>query len=463
MQKFQIRTAAWYGDKQIELEVPDTWDISVLNPQTPQPLSDEEILEKLKQPVGQIPFRMLCRGKVAPLIIVDDLNRPTPASRVLPLLLKIFRDENISPSDITILMATGTHGAPQSDAMIKKVGVEVASKCNVLTHDCFHNVTKIGKTSFGTPIFVNKAILKSDLVIGIGGIYPNHTAGFGGGSKIILGVLGMRSIFQLHYSHQSMEWGTDGSNATFRKDLDEIADMVKLQMSISLQINAQREVIRIDCGDQKKYFPDAVEYCKKMFTVPPPHDADVVISNTYPNDLSLTFARMKGFVPLSHCNPAATRIAIASCSEGVGLHNIYPYLNVPRFFRIRHIVRAFSMMSYTEIIQKIFKRVRRVVSPEKIKSKDSSILGNTLNPKNPIWLFRPGQQTVNLPSELPGLHIKSRWNEIVHAVNREQGENKNLKVVIFPCAFLQCINSEIIINKNNDHVSHVNNIYVKQL
>jgi nickel-dependent lactate racemase len=461
MQKLAIRTGAWYGDKQIELEIPDTWDISVFNPQTQQPISDVEILEKLKQPVGRLPLRKLCIGKAAPLIIVDDLNRPTPASRVLPLLLKIFCEENISLSNVTILMATGTHGAPPPDAMVKKVGVEAASKCKVLIHDCFYNVTKIGKTSFGTPVIVNKAILKSDLVISIGGIYPNHTAGFGGGSKIVLGILGMRSIFHLHYCHPSAEWGSVGSNSTFRKDLDEIADMVKLQMSISLQINAQREVTRMDCGDQKMYFPDAVEYCKKVFTVPSPHDADVVISNTYPNDLSLTFARMKGFVPLSRCKSAATRITIASCGEGVGLHNIYPYMNIPSFFKIRHVSRVLSMMSYTKIIQTIFKRIRRVVSSENKTLKNSDKFGNTPNSKNPIWLFRPGQQNVNLPSELPGLRIKSKWNDILQAVNLEQGENKKLKVVIYPCAFLQCISSEINISENQDHASHVNNIYIK--
>lgn len=58
---------------------------------------------------------------------------------------------------------------------------------------------------------------------------------------------------------------------------------------------------------------------------PAPEGADVVISNTYPNDVSLTFGRMKGMVPLhAWAPPRATRIAVAACTEGIGRHNLFP-------------------------------------------------------------------------------------------------------------------------------------------
>ena len=41
----------------------------------------------------------------------------------------------------------------------------------------------MGKTSLGTPVYVNKIVAISDLVIGIGGILPHGQAGFGGGAK----------------------------------------------------------------------------------------------------------------------------------------------------------------------------------------------------------------------------------------------------------------------------------------
>jgi nickel-dependent lactate racemase len=438
-QSIVLNTSAWYDDQAIVLTVPDSWDVKIHNPRTIAPLSDNAIREKLETPIAREPLKNLCRGKTSPLIIVDDLNRPTPARKVLPYLLNIFQQENIPLSSVTVLMATGTHGEPPADAMRKKVGDDVVAQCRTLVHDCFRDVRKIGRTSFGTPVYVNQAVLESDLVIGIGGVYPNHTAGFGGGSKIVLGVLGMRSIFHLHHNHQSAGWGGNGTSGTFRQDLDEIAAMVKMQMSISLQVDINREIIQIHCGDPREYFPDAVRFCKEIFSAPRPLDADVVISNAYPNDLSLTFAAMKGFAPLKYCRKDATRIAVAACQEGVGLHNIYPYVNLPRFFRLRHVVRSLSALPASLLIQKVIRRLRMALglsagSPA-FAAADQPVTAH----KNPIWLYRPVQHVAALPGNLPRLKIKSDWAEILDVIDREQGQGKRLRVAVYPCAFLQNI------------------------
>src|SRR5262249_38816637 len=153
------------------------------------------------------PIRELCRGKRRPLIVVDDPNRPTPVGRVLPHVLAQLRAAGIAARDVTILLATGTHGAPAPETVVKKVGTEAASSCRVLVHDAGRDLVRAGTTALGTPVFVNRAVVESDVLLGIGGIYPNHTAGFGGGSKLALGVLGLRSIMHLHFRHEGAGWG----------------------------------------------------------------------------------------------------------------------------------------------------------------------------------------------------------------------------------------------------------------
>ena len=143
------------------------------------PLSDEEIREALESPVGQPPIRDLCAGKRRPLVIVDDLNRPTPAARIMPVLLRHFEDAGIRPDEVRVLMAPGTHGVPPADAIGKKIGDQAASTCVTRAHDCREKLPKIGRTSFGTPVYVAPEVLESDFIVGIGGLYPNHTGGFG--------------------------------------------------------------------------------------------------------------------------------------------------------------------------------------------------------------------------------------------------------------------------------------------
>ena len=165
-----MRTGAWYGDVPLNIMFPDNWTVTFLWPRTPPPLTDNQIADTLERPIGQPPIRQMCLGKSRPLVIVDDLNRPTPAARVMPFLLNQFRDAGVPAGEVRIMMAPGTHGPPRANAMSKKVGVEVSSRCRIFVHDCTHDVVKIGTTSFGTPVIVNKQILESDFVVGIGGI-----------------------------------------------------------------------------------------------------------------------------------------------------------------------------------------------------------------------------------------------------------------------------------------------------
>jgi len=435
----QLRTGVWHGEVPLTLDFPENWNTTVFWPKSPAPLSDEEIMKVLEHPVAQCPIRLACRGKHRPVVIVDDLNRPTPASRVMPFLLKHFEEAGIGSQDITILMAPGTHGPPSSGAMLKKIGSEAASACRLVIHDHTRDVLKVGKTSFGTPVFVNREVLKADFVVGIGGIYPNYSAGFGGGSKLALGVLGTSSIRGLHYGHSSMGWGRHGPHNNFRKDLDEIALMIGLRTTISLHIDAARQVVGVRCGDPCQYFEEAAAFAKQMFKVPEPRNADVVISNAYPGDSSLLFARMKGFSPLNRCRPGATRIAIASCSEGIGRHDLFP-LSSPMSQRFVSWFQRISRLGPRRVMEKAANKVsrKRKINSANHKNLD---LPTQSRPHRPIWLYRPGDHEQPVACPIADISIKRSWSEIKQVVRQEQGD-RNLKVLVYPCAPLQCFDDE---------------------
>jgi hypothetical protein len=378
------------------------------------------------------------------LVIIDDLNRPTPVARVMPFLLKHFQEAGISPGHVTVLVATGTHGPPfRMDTLLRKVGPEAAAACRILVHDPTRNLAQIGKTSFGTPVAVNKEILASDFVVGMGGVYPNHTAGFGGGSKLALGILGTRPIMHLHYRHQGVGWGSGNTESEFRKDLDEIARIVGLHTILTLHVNANRELVRMTCGDYFRYYREEVAFCRQVFNAPLPENAEVVVSNAYPNDLSLTFVRKKGITPLRHCSPGVSRIVIASCSEGVGYHGLFPFVNRPRFHRQKQLVRRLSVLGPRDVARKIWLRLRRTPAVDRGDSRthQRSSQDNKRDSalSNPIQLYRPGCHSQSLPSHIPGMRLSSTWPEILEAIRREQEGKKHLNVLVYPCAPLQCL------------------------
>jgi lactate racemase len=337
-----LTTAAWYGDQPLPLELPEHWRVTTWWPDTPARLSDAEIAAAFERPIGQAPIRELARGRSRPLVIVDDLTRPTPAGRVLPVVLRHLADAGIPAEAVRILVGTGPHGPASRDATARKVGPEAASSCHLLVHDHTRNLTRIGRTSFGTPVVVNREVLTSDLLIGVGGVYPQHTTGFGGRSKLALSVLGKRSIISLHYGHPSME-GSYEIRDDFRRDLDEISRMIGLAISVSLHVDASRHVVRVTTGDPLRHYEQAVGYSLRAYRAPLPGDADVVVSNAYPIDVSLTLMRSKGITPLLHARPGASRVLLSACSEGVGHHGLFPVLNSTRFQRQIHLARKLRL------------------------------------------------------------------------------------------------------------------------
>jgi len=435
----QLRTGVWHGDRPLQLDFPADWEVEIFWPRTPPPLTDEQIHAALERPVESAPIRELCRGKSHPLVIVDDLNRPTPASRVMPHLLRHFADAGIPASRVTILMAGGSHGYSQSDPLRRKVGPLAAESCRLVVHDPACRGVNLGRTSFGSPVLVDRELATSDFVMGIGGIYPNQTAGFGGGTKLALGALELRAISWLHRTHPGVGWGNAAAECDFRKELNEIAERIGLRTMICTQLDAQREIVRLACGDPVRFYAGELAFARRTFGVALPEGADVVITNAYPNDLSFTFVWMKGLTPLKKCPPAASRIVIASCSEGLGSHGVYPVVNPPKFHAQRDALRRLSVMSPSQIAQRLVGRVSRAVHAGANGSPASNHEPKPAQAKhrNPIWMYRPGTHAETLPKTLRGIQIRNLWGEIIEAVRREQGDRHGLRVLVYACAPLQ--------------------------
>jgi nickel-dependent lactate racemase len=430
----QFRTAAWYGDQLLDLELPATWNVSVHSPSTRAPLSDAEIAERLESPVAQPPIRELCRGKTRPLVIVDDLNRATPASRVLPTVVRQFTDAGIPRQNITILLGSGTHGMTDATGAAKKVGAELAESCRVRIHDCNRNLKKVGRTSFGTPVVVSRDVLESDFLVAVGGLYPNYTAGFGGGSKAALGVLGLRSIAALHFGHRSAGRAVQSADNTFRSDIDEIARMLGLGTGVFVAVDADRRIVELVCGDVRELYGQFLESTKEAYRAPRPDvGVNLVISNAYPIDLSLTFVRMKAMAPISAAPRSASSIVVASCEEGIGFHGLFPFMNAPRFHRQRmlgHRVAA-NLHEPRAFASKAARRLARWRRPT---------AGTTTRrpPKPPTWLYCPSPiGGARLPAEIPGFRVSTSWPEIVSAVEAEQAQSRPLRACVYTAAPLQ--------------------------
>jgi nickel-dependent lactate racemase len=424
-----LRTAHWGTDEPIDLAWPDDWSVTVHWPSPQQPLSADDIRASLDAPVESPTLEELARGKRRPLVIIDDLTRPTPSWMALEPMLDTFAAAGIPLDAVTILLATGTHPPPLAEAIPRKIGERAATACRVVVHVDQRDCVQVGTTSFGTPIVVDRTVRDADLVLGIGGVYPNNTAGFGGGFKLALGVLGRRSITHLHLKHRSAGWGGDNGELRFRQDLEEIAAAIGLRTTVTMHVDAEARPVRVRFGDWRVFYDEERAWAKAAVTVPGPGEADVVIANAYPSDATLVAAYQKALGPLRVAPLGASRVVLASCFMGEGGHGLFPLSNRPSV-RTR-LGRQAMVQSPAAFASSVLGAARR-----------RAMSRLTTPPPGfdwPILLLRPGSAPKPELPRVGGIEPVGSWSEVVETIRRQQGDRRGLRVVVYPCSPLQVL------------------------
>ena len=76
MQSVQVLTAAWYGDREIDLTFPDDWDLNLIAFEERPVLTQDQLRQAFHQPIESPRIAELAQGKKSAVLIADDLTRP---------------------------------------------------------------------------------------------------------------------------------------------------------------------------------------------------------------------------------------------------------------------------------------------------------------------------------------------------------------------------------------------------
>ncbi|HIE14449.1 TPA: nickel-dependent lactate racemase, partial [Candidatus Bathyarchaeota archaeon] len=256
------------------------------------------------------------------VILCDDYTRPTPAHRVMPLLLDMLNEAGITDSNIRIVMALGTHRPMTEEEIIKKVGAEVYERVEVLNHDWRDekSLVSLGKTINGTPITVNKHVVEADLKIGVGYIVPHRVSGYSGGAKIVQpGVCGGDTTGYTHWLSARFkgEEILGVAENPVRHEIEEVARRVGLDFIVNTVLNAKGEIVNVVAGDFIKAHRKGVEEAKRIYGVEIPSKAEVVVCDSHPCDADMWQAA-KGIYSADLVVKRGGSIAfITPCWEGV--------------------------------------------------------------------------------------------------------------------------------------------------
>ncbi|MFC1717602.1 lactate racemase domain-containing protein [Candidatus Poribacteria bacterium] len=322
MKKVRIPSGSWYGDEGMTLTFPEDWDVQIVSFPDRPALTDDEMLTAFGSPIGTPKISELAAKSKNAVIIVEDLSRPAPVPTILPYILDELKAGGIDRSSVLIVMAIGCHRQLIRPDLIRKLGEDVVKTVDVISSEPDDHLTPLGRTSRGTPMFVNQYVMECDLKIGLGGIYPHAQFAFGGGAKIILpGVTGLETT---KHNHKELETGghVGSLENEQRLDAEEVARKVGLDVVVNAVINSRREAVRLFVGDVVEAQRKGAEFARQAYATPIREGADIVIANAYPLDVSLQHAG-KGSWPLKSVKDGGIKIITSAATEGYGYHRLF--------------------------------------------------------------------------------------------------------------------------------------------
>ncbi|MHA1596024.1 MAG: nickel-dependent lactate racemase [Candidatus Asgardarchaeia archaeon] len=318
-----------YGKGKVEVEFPE--DTMVLEAKFPEPREegDKVVEESIKRPICSSALETIREGKKV-LVITTDATRATPNKVILPIILSEIFERGVREDDVKLLVANGLH-SPMDDKQIEEFfGKEVLEKVDVLNHDAYDegSLVKLGKTSFGTPVILNKEVIDSDVVIGLGMIEPHFFAGYSGGRKIILpGVSGAESIMKNHsfkmISHPKARYGILDGNP-IHEDMLEFLSFAKLDFITNVVLDKERRIVGAFSGDPIKAHLSGVSFLEKFVKVRG-KEVDVVVTSNggYPLDRNL-YQAVKGMATGEMVvREGGVIIILADCVDGIGHEEFY--------------------------------------------------------------------------------------------------------------------------------------------
>ncbi|MEM2178894.1 MAG: lactate racemase domain-containing protein, partial [Candidatus Methanomethylicaceae archaeon] len=233
----------------------------------------EKVLqEKLREPIGTLSLNEIISPNSKMVILVDDYTRATPAYKILPILINEIEKKGVKKENIEIMFALGTHRKPTIEEVIGKIGEKIYKEYLVSYHDFrnYKNLRYLGKTKFGTPVYINEKALQADLLIGIGMIAPHRVCGFSGGSSIIQpGISGEETTFHTHWlsaQYSGIEILGKIDNPV-KNEMNEVASKTNLKFIINVVLNKNNEIVEIFVGDFIKAWRIGAEFSSKVYGV----------------------------------------------------------------------------------------------------------------------------------------------------------------------------------------------------
>ncbi|MFC2169694.1 nickel-dependent lactate racemase [Acidobacteriota bacterium] len=311
-----------FGRKKVPVKIPGHAHILPMGKASLFPDPEKTIRQALKNPIKSFPLKKLAEQKIQSnpntkaVIVISDCSRPVPYSGesgiLFPLVDELMK-AGLKPSQIRLLVATGTHRAMSVNELREFLDPRIFSlDLHIINHDCRNSEKLIpaGKTKLGGEILVNRYYVECDIKILTGLVESHFMAGVSGGRKSICpGLMCQRVINALHGGRiLSSPKAADlilEENPVHEESL-RVARMAGCDMIVNVTLDSNYKLTGVFAGDMEKAHLAAVERLRTYAAIPVEKKYDLVFSHA-------------GFVGVNHYQAAKGALAASSIISENGI------------------------------------------------------------------------------------------------------------------------------------------------
>jgi nickel-dependent lactate racemase len=320
-----VRIQVPYGHETVAVDVPAGKLIGAFLPRSLPPLADPAgaIRQALAEPVAGPTLRELAAGVGRVAVAIEDSTRPVPNPLLIDAIMAELQAANVSPQQVTVIVATGLHRPltedEQADALGRWSGVVACEN-----HDAGDppRLARLGRTSLGTEISLNRMFLTADLKITTGDVEYHQFCGYGGGAKCVYP--GLADAAAIRANHARMDLPGTGPGLLdgnpVRQEVDEVGRLAGVRFNVSLAMDADHRIVAVRAGDPDTSFRQACQFVDRMYAVDVPQRADLVIASPggHPKDINLYQSQKAIEEATQVVSPGGRVLLVARCAEGSG-------------------------------------------------------------------------------------------------------------------------------------------------
>lgn len=320
-----------YGRSAIPLEFDEQMFEVIGSVEERRPLTDADIGGKLDDPIAALPLENIISPGDTVLLVVPDATREVGCGQVANLLIRRLIANGTNAFDICIIFATGIHRKVTDAEKEAILTPFIAQRIKTLDHEPrdLTRIVRVGTTSGGLPVELDRALVEHDHIILIGGITFHYFAGFTGGRKLICpGLASTKTVSATHRlafdceqlgRRDGVGTGLLDGNAVHESFI-EAAAFAKPSFAINTICNDLGEIVDIYCGDLIQSHRVACDDYARLHTVELMEGRPFVIVSCggFPHDINIIQAHKSLDAAAAVCTDGGTIILLAECPDGLG-------------------------------------------------------------------------------------------------------------------------------------------------